>query len=238
MDNVADPVWAYDPGINDFRLFQTEQQWKEHIDMPGAVSYLKKNLQKSLEDDFYPAYEGYKPAWGGGPNKRGGGFFALLQIILPYITFLGTLRGGRESSKTAIDYMNKYLSKINPKFGDRDLCQFIYVVYRHGLAHTIMPKVASENGKVFGWKITFNDSQHLTVDNTPRISGKSALLSISPKKLADEVISSIDEYIEDLQAQPELLDKFKEGFVSMATTSHYLDKAKTKKLKIPRCLSQ
>jgi len=176
MHNIPDPVWAYDPRINDFRLFPTVQEWKDCIDVSGAISYLK-HLQKSLEDDFYPAYEGYRPAWGGGPNKRGGGFFALLQIILPYITFLGTLSSGRESSETAIDYMNKYLSKINPTFGDRDLCQFIYVVYRHGLAHTIMPKTASKNGKVFGWNITFDVSQHLTVDKTPRINGKSDLVS-------------------------------------------------------------
>ncbi len=219
MHNIPDPVWAYDQIINDFRLFSTGQEWKDQLDVPGAISYLKKNLQKSLEDDFYPAYEGYQPAWGGGPNKRGGGFFALPRIVFPYITFLGTLLSGKEDSRYAINYMNKYLSKINPTFGDRDLCQFIYVVYRHGLAHTNMPKVASENGNVFGWKITFDDSQHLKVDNNPKIGGKSALLSISPKKLADEVISSIDEYIKDLQAQPKLFDKFKRGFLCMAAVS-------------------
>ena len=69
MDNFPDPVWAYDPGINDFRLFPTEQEWKECIDVPGAISYLKNNLQKSLENDFYPALAGYEPAWGGGRSS-------------------------------------------------------------------------------------------------------------------------------------------------------------------------
>ena len=222
MQSVPDPVWAYDQRINDFRLFSTEREWKDHLDVSGAISYLKKHLQKSLEDDFYPAYEAYK--------SRGVGFFALPRIVFPYITFLGTLLSGRDSSKNAIEYMNKYLSKVNSTFGDKQLCDFIYRVYRHGLAHTNMPKVASENGKVFGWRIVFDDSQHLNVDNTPGISGKSALLSISPKKLADEVISSIDAYIKDLQNGSASFGTFKEGFLSMARISQ--------KLKIPHYLKQ
>ena len=219
---MTDPVYAYDQTVNDFQLFSTEQEWKDHITVSGAVSYLKNHLQKSLKDDFYPAYEAYK--------SRGVGFFALPRIVFPYITFLGTLLGGRDSSENAIEYMNKYLSKVNSTFGDKQLCDFIYRVYRHGLAHTNMPKVASENGKVFGWRIVFDDSQHLNVDRNPGLSGKSALLSISPKKLADEVISSIDEYNEDLQNESALFDTFKEGFLSMARTSQ--------KLKIPYYLKQ
>lgn len=215
------PVYTYDQRINDFRLFATEQEWKDHLDVSGAVSYLKNHLQKSLKDDFYPAYEAYK--------SRGVGFFALLRIVFPHITFLGTLLSGRKSSKYAIDYMNKYLSKVNSTFGDRELCDFIYSVYRHGLAHTNMPKVSVEKGKVFGWRIVFDDSQHLNVDTTPGISGKSVLLSISPKKLADEVVYSIDEYIRDLQTGTALFDKFKNGFLCMATAS---------RVKIPRCLRQ
>lgn len=235
---MTDPVYAYDQERGDFRLFATEQEWTDHITVSGAISYLKNHLQKSLKDDFYPAYEAYKPAWGGGHYKSRGGFFALPRIIFPYITFLGSLFGGKENSKYAVDYMNEYLSKANETFGNRELCEFIYHVYRHGLAHTNMPKVASENGNVFGWKIVFDDSQHLNVERNPGISGKSVLLSISPKKLADEVISSIDEYIKDLQVKPELFDKFKEGFVLMATTSHYVDRGRAKKLKIPRYLKQ
>jgi len=228
---VTDPVYAYDQRINDLQLFSTEQEWKDHLDVSGAISYLKEHLQKSLKDDFYPAYEAYK--------SRGVGFFALPRIVFPYITFLGTLLGGRDSSENAIEYMNKYLSKVNSAFGNKQLCDFIYRVYRHGLAHTNMPKVASENGKVFGWGIVFDDSQHLNVDKTPRISGKSALLSISPKKLADEVISSIDEYIRDLGTKPALFDTFKEGFLSMATTSHYVDwPRRTKRIIIPDYLKQ
>lgn len=219
---MTDSVWAYDQGKKDFRLFSSEQEWKDHITVCGAISYLKNHIQKSLKDDFYPAYEAY--------NSKGVGFFALPRIIFPYITFLGTLLGG--FSENAVDYMHIYLSKINQTYRDKELCKFIYVVYRHGLAHTNMPKVASENGKIFGWQISFDDTKHLCVYEGKGM-GKAAILSISPKKLADEVISSIDEYIKDLQVKLELFDRFKEGFVSMATTSHYIDKYKKKKLIVP-----
>ncbi len=209
---TTSPVYAYDQSINGFRVFATEQEWIDHLDVSGAASYLKNHLQKSLKDDFYPAYDAYR--------SIGVGFFALSRIIFPYITFLGTLFGGRDSSNNAVNYMNKYLSKVNQIYSDKELCDFIYRVYRHGLAHTNMPKVVAENGKVFGWRIVFDDNQHLTVDRNPRISGKSAILSISPKKLADEVASSIDEYINDLKNRTALFGKFKKGFLSMASTSH------------------
>ena len=134
--------------------------------------------------------------------------------------------------------MNKYLSEVNRIYVDKELCDFIYRVYRHGLAHTNMPKVVAENGKIFGWRIVFDDSQHLDIDRTPGSSGKSALLSISPKKLADEVVSSVDEYIKDLQKGSALFDTFKEGFLSMAATSHYVDRGRTRRLKIPSYLKQ
>ena len=230
MQSVPDPIWAYDQGINDFRLFSSEQEWKDHIDVSGAISYLREHLQKSLRDDFYPAYEVYK--------SKGVGFFALPRIVFPYITFLGTLLSGRDYSVNVTRYMNEYLAKVNPTYFDKELCDFIYRVYRHGLAHTNMPKVVSENGRVFGWRIVFDDSQHLAVDRTPGISGKSALLSISPKKLADEVISSIDEYIRDLETGVVSFDKFKDGFISMAMTSHYVDGRRTKRIIIPDYLKQ
>ena len=210
LQSVPDynPVYAYDQKIEDFRFFATVKEWEEHFTVSGAISYLKKHLQQSLKDDFYTAYEAC--------YQKGVGFFALPRIVFPYITFLGTLIGGKDSSTNAVDYMTKYLSKANQTFGEKELCKFIYWVYRHGLAHTNMPKVAAENGKVFGWRIVFDDRQHLEVDKNPSIDGKSALLSISPRKLADEVIFSIDEYIQDLQTGVASFSTFKNGFLSMA----------------------
>ena len=209
------PVYAYDKSINDFSIFSSEQVWKDHLDVDGAISYLTNHLQQSLKDDFYPAYDAYNPQKGGK-----GGFFALPRIIFPYITFLGTLYKGYDFSKNAVHYMNKYMSRVNQVYEDEELCDFIYRVYRHGLIHTNMPKVVSENGKVIGWVITFDDSKHLNVERTPSISGKTALLSISPKRLAEEVILSIDVYNQDLQDGVASLDKFKKGFLSMSRTSH------------------
>jgi len=227
---MTDPVYAYDKSRNDFRLFVTKEEWEGNIDVRGAISYLRNHLQKSLKDDFFPAYEAFK--------VKGVGFFALPRIVFPYITFLGTLYGGKDSSKNAVDYMNKYLSKVNQKYSNKELCDFIYRVYRHGLAHTNMPKVVSEEGKVYGWRLEFDENQHLMVDKTPNIYGKSAILSISPKNLANEVISSIDEYINDLQIGLASFDNFKMGFLSMATTSHYIDESRAVRIKIPKCLKE
>lgn len=231
MQTFLDSLWVYDQEKNDFRLFQTIQEWKDQLDVSGAVRYLREHLQRSLINDFNPAYEAYQ----GEGDKE---FFALPRIIFPYITFLGTLLHGKDSSDNAIKYMNEYMGKINSIYDDKQLCDFIYRVYRHGLAHTNMPKVLFDNGKVFGWRIVFDDNQHLNIDKNPRISGKSALLSISPRRLAYEVVSSIDKYIHDLQNGSASLNTFKEGFCSMATASHYLDRGRNKRFVIPACLQQ
>jgi hypothetical protein len=216
---MSGQVYAYDKEMDDFRLFATEQEWGDYIDIPGAISYLRNHLQKSIKDDFFPAYGIYK--------SNGVGFFALPRIVFPYITFLGTLFIGKDSSTNAITYMQKYLSKINPIYSDRDLCNFIYKVYRHGLAHTNMPKVVNEDGKIFVWRIVLDDKYHLNVDPVPnnnrtssQIIGNRTILSNSPKKQADEVILSIDEYINDLQQENTSFEMFKEGFLSMADNSY------------------
>ena len=226
MQSSSDPLWAYDQEIDDFRIFQTAQGWKDHLKISGAVSYLKEHLQRSLINDFYPAYEAYK-------REGDKGFFALPRIIFPYITFLGALLYGQECSDNAIGYMNKYMGKVNPIYDDMQLCDFIYRVYRHGLAHTNMPKVVSENDMVFGWRIVFDDKQHLYINKEPGIRGKRALLTISPRKLACEVISSIDEYSRDLRNGTASLDAFKEGFCLMATTTHYKDRGRNKRYIVP-----
>lgn len=227
MQNAPEPIWAYDQRINDFRLFSNEQEWKDHINVSGAISYLGAHLQKSLRDDFYPAYEAY--------YKKNVGFFALPRIVFPYITFLGTLLGGSDDSRNASRYMNAYMGRVNTIYSDKELCQFIYRVYRHGLSHTNMPKVVSQNGQVFGWMISFDETKHLCV-GTDAECGKTALLPINPKKLADEVVSSIDEYIGDLKNSVASFDNFKKGFISMASTVHYTNRERTQRIVVPTYL--
>lgn len=210
---MSNSVYAYDQQINDFRMFSSEQDWKVQLDVSGAACYLTEHLKKSLSNDFFPAYDAYKVT-------MVAGYFALPRIVFPYITFLGTLFKGSDSAHNAVDYMNTYLSKINQLYVQRDLCDFIYRVYRHGLEHTNMPKVVADSGKVVGWRITYDDRQHLNIDNYPGIVGKDAIFSISPKILADEVVSSIDEFIKDLHTGVASLQTFKKGFLSMSTTSH------------------
>ncbi|MBI4216432.1 MAG: hypothetical protein HY687_03470 [Chloroflexi bacterium] len=206
-------LWAYDEQIGDFRLFASQQEWEAHITVHGAARYLREHLQESLRNDFYPAHEAYE-------RIGGVGFFALPRIIFPYITFLGTLLKGTDNAVNAISYMEKYFPKVNQTYGEKGLCAFIYKVYRHGLTHTNMPKVVNDSGKIYGWTLTFIDADHLKVAREGIPRGKAANLYINPKKVADEVVSSIDEYIKDLYLEEDSLINFRKGFISMAETLH------------------
>ena len=199
-------IWGYDPVQDDFRPFDSIQAWESQIDRNGAVKYLKNHLKKSLINDFEPAYNVYVR------DLRGIGYFALLRIIFPVIDFLGALYQGNSRSQNAVQYMKDYMSKYNENY--KNIGDIIFLIFRHGLIHTQMPKVLLFDNVNIGWVITYNDSDHLVI-------GKRGLkpinIMIAPHQLYLDILNSIDDYIIDLlnENKTDLLNNFKKGFIEM-----------------------
>ena len=104
---MAVRIYGYDESTDDFRLLGSKK-WAKNISSAGAKKYLGNHLLKSLQDDFPPTYRVLK--------KKSVGYFALPRIIFPYITFLGSLYKGSDSTESAIEFMTDYMGKISPEY--------------------------------------------------------------------------------------------------------------------------
>ena len=204
-------VYAYDVSTNNFRIFQSADEWKTQMTLEGAKAYLTHHLVESLNSEFPTAIEAYHEA--SYTTGTGKGFFSLLRIIFPTITFLGTLYKGNDLSRNAVSFMRAYMGKADPKY--RHLSDLIYTVYRHGLMHTHMPKVFELDEKFVGWKITYDDDKHLKVFK----SKTEVSIPISPNRLFKDLLRALKGYIgdfDDPRKNEELLKNFKEGFAGMS----------------------
>jgi len=204
-------VYAYDVSINNFRIFQSSDEWKKQMTFEGAKNYLTYYLMESLKKEFPPAIEAYQEdSYRTGVGK---GFFSLIRIIFPTITFLGTLYKGTDVSKNAINFMKDYMGKVNSRY--KHISDLIYNVYRHGLMHTHMPKVFEIDNKFVGWEITYNDDKHLKI-----LKSINAInIPISPNRFFQDLLRALEKYISDFDVPKknvELLKNFKEGFTIMS----------------------
>jgi hypothetical protein len=50
-------VYAYDVSINNFRIFQSSDEWKKQMTFEGAKNYLTYYLMESIKNEFPPAIE-------------------------------------------------------------------------------------------------------------------------------------------------------------------------------------
>lgn len=206
MNNTSHSLWAYDISLNDFRRFDSEMDWEAHITKEGVVKYLTRHLKKAINDDFDPAYSAYL-------REKRGGYFALLRMLFPSITFLGTLYKGSDASSSAVAFIREYLGKVNRKY--EGLGDLIYLVFRHGLIHTHMPKVILVGDTEVGWVITYEDKDHLNVN---KLGLKPLNIYISPHQLRIDLLKAIDYYIEDfydIQKSDLLFQNFMNGFITM-----------------------
>lgn len=204
-------VYAYDVSTNDFRIFRSPDEWKKQMTFEGAKSFLKDHLMESLKNEFSPALEAYhEDSYKTGIGK---GFFSLLRIIFPTITFLGTLYKGADVSRYAVSFMKDYMGRIDSNY--KHMSDLIYIVYRHGLMHTHMPKVFEIDDRFVGWEITYDDDKHLKI----RKSKTEISVPISPNRLFQDLLRALKRYISDFddpRRNRELLKNFKDGFTRMS----------------------
>lgn len=200
---MAVRIYGYNEKIDDFRLLNAAK-WNKNFSSAGAKKYLSNHLLKSLQDDFLPTYRALK--------KKNVGYFALPRIIFPYITFLGSLYKGTDSTESAIGFMTDYMGKVAPEYQLR--AGIDYIRYRNGLLHTNMPKLFSFGKKTLGWTVSFAKAG--CFNRGDYLSGN---LIMYPKLFYDDLCKAIKIYIADFddpQKSNQLLANFKQGFIEMA----------------------
>ena len=194
-------------------LFASEADWEKQMTVEGAKRYLTEHLLTQLTRDVPPAMNAYVEVFK--KTGVGVGFWALPRTVFPTITFLGCLYKGSDSAAHAIEFLEKYAGTFEPKY--LDLAATIYVMYRHGLTHTAMPKVFErDDGRPVGWEIKFGaPTAHLTADKSEEI----IRIILSGERLYEDTCKSLRNYADrfDGADQAQLFANFKRGYLTMAT---------------------
>jgi hypothetical protein len=212
-------------------LFATEADWEAQMTVDGAKRYLKDDLREQLTREIPPAVNAYLEEYRN--TNVGVGFYAVARMIFPEITFLGCLYKGSDEAINAVGFLEKYAGSFDRRY--QSLAAPVYVMYRHGLTHTAMPKIIErDDGQCIGWRLTLNESaSHLSIEK----EGAIWRIVVSLEQLFADTIKALDNYAADFDGenQAALLATFKPGYLTMAKIE-CIDDLKSKAL-IPRLRS-
>lgn len=202
--------FLFDPVSGDLKYFQDPDKW--NICGPQAAEYIRNHVIHSMENDVLPILDLFDT----GAKHQGKGFFSMLRVIFPYLTWAGKLFGfkGSEPQK-ATEFLKKYSKDQSyQKYGER-----LYEVYRHGLMHNHFPNSKWKDGKFYSWEITLDRCKHLQekscqaqyIDTKKRLT--IMVIPISPHQLYEDIHNALNNYAIELE-EDKWLKEFHEGFKS------------------------
>ncbi len=134
-------VYGYKELVNDFRFFPSEADWERQLTVDGIKQYLTEHLRNQLVREIPIAIDAFKRATA--ETGAGTGFWGLVRMIFAPVSFLGALFRGSDSTDNAIDFLEEYVGQRQSRPEYMNLSALIFVMYRHGLMHTSMPKVST-----------------------------------------------------------------------------------------------
>ena len=204
-------IYGYFEDIKDGFKVTTIKEWERKTTIHSVKKYLKNHLLSSLEDDFIVVHSVLK--------KKNVGYFVLPKVIFPYISFLGSLCYGKNSSESAIKFMVKYMGRVSKEY---EYCAGVYYLgYRHGLLHTNMPKIFSYGKRRLGWHVSY--AKATSVNRRDQLSTNKTFY---PKLFYEDLQKAIQLYIDDFdnpKTREPLFANFKKGFIEMSKIHHIKD---------------
>lgn len=140
-------------------------------------------------------------------NKEADWNIVVFRYLLPEIESLGKyLQGEESSSENAVSFIKNYFAKIDPLYLERG--SFLWAVFRHGLIHNgKILKLFKYKGKNIGVGYGFSGENHLQLE-----TGETCTFYVSTKRLIEDTIKAYELYIEDLENNDDLVQKFTSGF--------------------------
>src|SRR3990172_9992957 len=187
--------FLYDPSSKNLQLFENPDCWK--ITGSEATEYVKEHVIRSLEDDVPPILDLFDK----GAKHQGKGFFAMLRVIFPYLTWVGKLFDSKGSEANWVTkFLECHIDQSYTKYGE-----LLYEMYRHGLMHNHFPNSEWKDGKFYSWAITLDCSKHLQEKSyqIQYIDTKNQLtimvIPISPHQLYQDIHNALNNYAMQLE---------------------------------------
>lgn len=182
------------------------RNYRRTFDHQTAITYLEDELKQSVLRDMALLLTF--------PAANTAGFYAGVRYLFAEIEGLAKLFWGRETdgrraryggrqygAKDAVKFMRRF-SILTPTAGVH------YEVFRHGLAHTHIPKFVSKNRRAINWYLS----------NAASINQ----FGICIPQFRDQIIDAIDSFIDELRQEEQSggrnrLNRFLIGYADAAT---------------------
>jgi hypothetical protein len=201
-------VYGFNVAKPEEPLFTSQSAWKAQMTAEGAKKYVIEHLRTQLTREVPVAIAAFEKENQTSAHKAG--YYAVARMIFPVISFLGALYKGSDNTENSVAFLEKY---ADPKY--RKLAAAIFVMYRHGLIHTSMPKIVEHNKQAFGWRLELNKpAEHLKIESGTHFKN----IVISLKDLYEDVVKAIDAFAQgfDGRRKNAMLTTFKRGYLTMA----------------------
>lgn len=183
----------------------TFREYRRIFDHQTAITYLENEVKQSIQSEMSLILTF--------PAANTTGFYAGVRFLFAEVEGLAKLYWGREnvqrpryggriySADDAVRFMRRF-GILAPTAGVH------YEVFRHGLAHTHMPKFIMKNRRVIGWYLS-------------NVAGITQFGIFIPQ-FRDHVIDAIDAFIAELRQEQLIggrnrLNKFLIGYADTAT---------------------
>lgn len=203
--------YLYNPNLKDLSLYENSDKWT--ITGQEAPDYLRKHLIFSFEADVPPILDLFDK----NGSHHGSGFFAMLRIIFPYLSWAGILFSPKGSETEKVHkFLKRYCDNKYDTYGKE-----LYDIYRHGLMHRHLPNLIINKNEpsIYTWEINTDSSSHLNVIKTIiqcKDTGKYAYthrIPICPRELYKDIHNALTGFAQSLE-DGEGVKNFCEGFRS------------------------
>ena len=191
-----------------------EGKMKQHISM---VEHLNEIL-KTIDDDLVLALNSHE-------KEKRGGFMSIPRSVFCCVDYLGALTlNGKTGTANAVKYMEKYFIAANSKYDGK--CLVLFDMWRNGTVHQYTATTYNSEKKGFNllWGANNSSEEHNRKSHLKCFCMKdnpdSYYWFINLFDLIEDLKSSINHLLRDIQLNPSDLSTMEENF---KTLSHYGD---------------
>ena len=150
-------------------------------------------------------------------EQNRGGFLSLPRQVFCYFDYLGALASnGKNSTKNAVEFMEKYLTRTNSEYKDK--CNLLYFMWRHGTVHEFDAKIITSSIDNFHIKWGSNNSPeernrkwHLKL-LCSEYQADNYYWFINLFELVENLQDSLKYFIEDLENDSQYLKRVRDNY--------------------------
>ena len=190
---------------------RNNQELAKTLNRFNRASYVRSHIRQNLEETINTV----RTKHGMFPIES---LDIVLLLIFTYIDLLGYLYKGNSSSTNAVEFIRKYLGRIDTRYNQ--VGGLLYYAFRHGLVHLATPKrIQFKDGRIidFLFALVGQREDNYKTNKVQELQSSGSRLEIyritlNLTLLYEDLLNAIDLFSEDVKNNQELSDVFWEAF--------------------------